>query len=123
MAQISMKTPRNLSLETAFKDFIAACEVRGVKDRTLRTYQQHFRSISKKPDVSISPDLLWPPALDATISEVRRSQLSDQSIISYTRTLKAFLSWCNENISICKASEDVKKYIRMNIPAFLTLYK
>ena len=53
--------------------------------------------------------------LDEMISEVRCEKLSDASINSYSRTLKVFLSWCNEqkrtslNISLYKSSETVNE--------------
>ena len=49
--------------------------------------------------------------LDKMILQMRGEGLSDSSINSYTRTLKCFLSWCNEegytnaNLKIYKAAE------------------
>ena len=54
-------------------------------------------------------------ALDNMILQMRKEGLSDSSINSYTRTLKCFLSWCNEegytkaNLKIYKAAETVKE--------------
>ena len=49
------------------------------------------------------------------ILRMREEGLSDSSINSYTRTLKVFFSWCNEqgytktNLKIYKASETAKE--------------
>ena len=54
-------------------------------------------------------------ALDKMILKMWNEGLSDSSINSYTRTLKCFLSWCNEegytkaNLKIYKVAETVKK--------------
>ena len=53
--------------------------------------------------------------LDAMIISMRDASLSPNSINSYTRTLKSFFSWCNEqgitrlNIPLYKAEETVKE--------------
>lgn len=59
-------------------------------------------------------DLLAKSHLEAMVAAMRDSGLSSNSINSYTRTLKSFLSWCNEegttqaNIKLYKAEETVK---------------
>ena len=53
--------------------------------------------------------------LDKMVLSMREEGLSASSINSYTRTLKVFFSWCNEegptdlNIKIFKAPETVKE--------------
>ncbi|MBQ7118928.1 MAG: site-specific integrase [Oscillospiraceae bacterium] len=115
MARIMMTTSANPTAEQVFSFFISATAARGAKDKTLDTYKQHFRSISKRLDTSIPIGNLTKVHLDDMISEMRADGLSSRSINSYTRTLKTFLSWCNSegytslNIPIYKASESTKE--------------
>ncbi len=115
MARISMKTVRKATIEEIFDHFLSAAASRGVKDKTLLTYKQHFHAISKRLDCSIPIAELNKHDLEDMILEMRKDQLSDSSINSYTRTLKVFLSWCNEeghtdvNIPLYKAAEAVKE--------------
>ena len=115
MARITMKSAPANTVEELYPSFLSAAAARGVKDKTLDTYKQHFRAISKRLDVSIPISELQKSDLDDMIFAMRESELSDRSINSYTRTLKVFLSWCNEeghtslNLSLYKASEAVKE--------------
>jgi len=115
MARIMMKNTKTATVEDVFSLFIAAATTRGVKDKTITTYRQHFRAISKRLDVSVPIADLTKQDLDNMIFTMRESDLSERSISSYTRTLKVFLSWCNEeghttlNVPIYKAGEAVKE--------------
>lgn len=115
MARIMMKVTPTNTVEDLYPSFLSAAAARGVKDKTLDTYKQHFRAISKRLDVSIPITELRKADLDDMIFAMRESGLSDRSINSYTRTLKVFFSWCNEeghtslNLSLYKASEAVKE--------------
>ncbi|MBQ9968252.1 MAG: site-specific integrase [Oscillospiraceae bacterium] len=115
MAKIKRTAALVSTTEEVFSAFLSAAASRGVKDKTLNTYKQHFRSISKRLDTSIPIKDLSKSDLDDMIFQMRNSDLSPQSINSYTRTLKVFLSWCNEegfstlNIKIFKAAEAIKE--------------
>ena len=114
MARITMKTAPSNTVEELFPTFLSAAAARGVKDKTLDTYKQHFRAISKRLNVTAPINRLNKSDLDNTILKMREEQLSASSINSYTRTLKVFFSWCNEegyttlNIKLFKAPETVK---------------
>lgn len=115
MARITMRNSQKATFAEVFEIYISAVTARGVKDKTLATYKQHFRAISKRLDVSIPINRLNSTALDNMILQMRKEGLSDSSINSYTRTLKCFLSWCNEegytkaDLKIYKAAETVKE--------------
>ena len=96
MARISMRNSQKATFAEVFEVYISAVTARGVKDKTLATYKQHFHAISKRLDVSILINRLNSTVLDNMILQMRKEGLSDSSINSYTRTLKCFLSWCNE---------------------------
>jgi len=116
MARIMMKNKRKeASLQEVFDLFLAATAAKGVRDKSLETYRQHCRAIGKRLDFTVCVADLKRADLDEMIFRMREEKLSDRSINSYTRTLKVFLSWCNEegytdvNIPIYKATEAVKE--------------
>ena len=51
MARISMRNVQKSPVSEYFDLFLSSAAARGVKDKTLSTYKQHFRSISKRLDV------------------------------------------------------------------------
>lgn len=115
MARISMRSVQKSTFEQIFSLYLSAAAAKGVKEKTLDTYKQHFRAISKRLDVTTPMEKLTSNDLDSMILRMREEQLSDSSINSYTRTLKVFFSWCNEeghsdlNLKIYKAPETVKE--------------
>ena len=110
-----MRKTQETKLSEIFTFCLASAAGRGVKDKTLRTYEQHFKAISKRLDVDSNISQITSKDLDKMILRMREEGLSDSSINSYTRTLKVFFSWCNEqgytktNLKIYKASETVKE--------------
>lgn len=51
MARITMRKTQETKLSEIFSLYLALAAARGVKDKTLRTYEQHFNAISKRLDV------------------------------------------------------------------------
>ena len=92
--RISAKS--SASAEEEFKRFIIAKKAKGLADKTLKTYQQHLSAISKHLDLRQSIEKLNTNSLEQMIVSMREAGLSSNTIRSYTRTMKSFLSWCNE---------------------------
>ena len=115
MAKIKMSAQRNETIAQTFSAFLLSASARGVKDKTMETYTQHFRAISKRLDTSLPIGELTEKNVDEMIAAMRKDGLSDTTINSYTRTFKVFCSWCgqrgltNINPPIYKASETVKE--------------
>ena len=105
----------SISVADTFADFMLSRKAKGLSEKTLITYNQHLSAIGKHLDVSIPIDELTKQDLEEMISSMRDAQLASNSIKSYTRTLKSFFSWCNEqgitrlNIPLYKAEETVKE--------------
>ena len=101
--------------EETFADFLTSCKAKGLADKTLQSYEQQFRAVARHLDVKTDIAMLQKADLDAMIVSMREAGLSSNSINSYTRTLKSFFSWCNEqgitrlNIPLYKAEETVKE--------------
>lgn len=125
MARISMRNVQKSPVSEYFDLFLSSAAARGIKDKTLSTYKQHFHSISKRLDVTLPLNRLNTAELDKMVLSMREEGLSASSINSYTRTLKVFFSWCNEeghtdlNIKIFKAPETVKEVYTDKEPLIL----
>jgi integrase/recombinase XerD len=113
MAKMKMKNV-SPTIEETMDSFINSRKAKGLTDKTIRTYHYHFQAIRKFLDLSKEIDTLTKRDLEKMIAEMRSAGLASNSINSYTRTLKSFFSWCNEegitelNISLYKAEETVK---------------
>ena len=113
MAKITMKS--SASVAETFEDFLINRKARGLADKTLKTYKQHFSAISRHLDVDKPIDNLNGTDLDEMTASMRDAGLSSNSIGSYVRVFKSFLSWCNQeritrlNIPLYKAEETVKE--------------
>lgn len=98
-----------------FSDFIISKKTKGLAEKTLQSYQAQFQAVARHLDVKMDIAMLQKADLDAMIISMRTVHLSPNSINSYTRTLKSFFSWCNEqgitrlNIPLYKAEETVKE--------------
>lgn len=75
MARITMKNAEKASFAQIFELYISAVTARGVKDKTLATYKQHFHAISKRLDVSMPIHKLSSSALDKMILQMRQDGL------------------------------------------------
>ena len=54
MARITMRKTQETKLSEIFTFYLASPAARGVKDKTLRTYEQHISAISKRLDAFLS---------------------------------------------------------------------
>lgn len=93
MKKIKMKT--NGTIAEHFEAFLLSRQAGGVTVKTLTTYRQHLSAISKFLDTQMELGDLTKSVLDKMIVDMRNSELSHNSISSYSITLKAFLNWCN----------------------------
>lgn len=113
MAKIKLVV--SATIEETFSDFIISRKTKGLAEKTLQSYQSQFRAVARHMDVKMDIAMLQKADLDAMIISMRDASLSPNSINSYTRTLKSFFSWCNEqgitrlNIPLYKAEETVKE--------------
>ncbi len=105
----------SVTMENVFHDFILSKRANGLSEKTILTYNQHFSAISKHLQIKRAIDQINKSALDEMIASMRDAELAPNSIRSYTRTLKSFFSWCNEenitmlNIKLYKAEETIKE--------------
>ena len=104
MAKITLH--QGASIEETFKDFIISRKTKGLADKTIESYNYHFHAIAHHLDIYKDITDLTKSDLDSMIDSMRGAEISANSISTYTRCLRAFFSWCNEecitniNISI-----------------------
>ena len=79
-----MRKVQETKLSEVFTLYLASAAARGVKDKTLRTYEQHFNAISKRLDVDSNISLITSKDLDKMILKMREDSLaiSGRSITS-----------------------------------------
>ena len=112
---VKIKLVVSATIEETFSDFIISRKTKGLAEKTLQSYQSQFQAVARHMDVKMDIAMLQKADLDAMIISMRDASLSPNSINSYTRTLKSFFSWCNEqgitrlNIPLYKAEETVKE--------------
>ena len=105
----------SLSIEDAFKAFIYAKSASGLSPATIRTYQTHFKAISrfKWPNVPFVQVASYD--LSALISRMVAAGLSRNSVRSYTATLKTFFSWARSegltdlDVPLYRGEETIKE--------------
>ena len=113
MRKIKLNTAA--TMEETFRDFITSRKVKGLADKTIVSYESQFKAIGKHIDTSLDIAALQKEDLDTMLVCMRDSGLSPNSINSYTRVLKSFFSWCNEqeittlNIKLYKGEETIKE--------------
>lgn len=113
MKKIQMKT--STTTAEIFEDFIISRKSKGLSDKTLTTYNHHFKAISHHLDCNIPIEDLSKSELENMISSMREAGLAPNTISSYVRTMKAFLSWCNNEeitnlkIQSYKSEETIKE--------------
>ena len=113
MAKIKLAV--NTTIRESRSAFRISPKTKGLAEKTLRGYPSQFQAVARHMDVKMDIAMLQKADLDAMIISMRDASLSPNSINSYTRTLKSFFSWCNEqgitrlNIPLYKAEETVKE--------------
>ena len=86
MARITMRKVQETKLSEVFTLYLASAAARGVKDKTLRTYEQHFNAISKRLDVDGNISLITSKDLDKMILKMR-------DLLCAVHDLYGFASW------------------------------
>ena len=71
MARITMRKTQETKLSEIFTLHLASAAARGIKEKTLRTYEQHFNAISKRLDVDGNISLITSKDLDKMILRMR----------------------------------------------------
>lgn len=79
--RITMQT--STTLESLFEDFLMSKKVEGAVEKTITTYVQQFRAVSKHLPNNLTINSLTKKHLEKMIESMRSSNLSANSIRSY----------------------------------------
>lgn len=94
--KITMYSSQTASIQERFQQFLSAASANGFSERTLKMYRQHLHSISKHLDIAAPLSQLTKTDLEAMVESMRTAGLAHNSISSYLRVFKSFLSWCKD---------------------------
>lgn len=96
MTKIKMQnTTRDYSIKETFNRYLTAVEASGATKKTISSYYDHFRCLSKHIEVEMPIKDLSRDDLDYMNTSLRKSNLAHNSICSYARVMRAFLNWCH----------------------------
>lgn len=107
MARIKMNKVFETSIRDVFSEFLVDKKAEGLSEKTIKTYNNHFNSLRQWLDIEMPIAELQNHHLKQMVAEMRETSLTPNSIASYIRSFKSFLSWCNENE---KSSATLKAY-------------
>ncbi len=113
MKKIQMKTSETIA--EVFENFIMARKAKGLSDKTIASYKSHFKTLRHYLNIDSPIADLSKEDLENMVAVMRDSGLASNSIGSYVRILKAFLSWCNGeeitsvNMTRYKSEETIKE--------------
>ncbi len=93
--QIKENEQCGMSFEEAYSAFIMDKTSYGVSDSTLKNYHNIFKTFKKYLDVSSPISELSKRELNGMVVAMRKAKLAQNSIATYTRMMKTFLTWCN----------------------------
>ncbi len=113
MMKIQMK--KSETIAEVFDNFILTRKAKGLSDKTVLSYKSHFKSLRNYLNIELPIDDLTKTELENMVARMRDSRLAANSISSYVRVLKTFLSWCNSegitqiNMPRYKSEETIKE--------------
>ena len=112
----TIKIKKSLSIEEAFNNFIFYKTTQGVSEGTISNYKGTLLNcVAKYLDISIQLSDLNYKTIQTMIVKLREADLSTNTIASYIRILRVFLSWarseglCDLSIPSYKTIETVKE--------------
>ena len=81
MARITMRKVQETKLSEVFSLYLASAAAKGVKDKTLKTYEQHFNAISKRLNVDSNISLTTSKDLDKMILRMRGERMIPPQVL------------------------------------------
>ena len=100
---MKLKNRTDPSISEAFAQYVLYKTARGVKEVTVKTYKNHFHSMSAYLDMDKKLAAVTQKDLDLFVVRMRESDLAHNSVCSYIRVFCSFLNWCNE-MGLCALS-------------------
>ena len=116
MKQIKMRANDNVTVKEAFDLFIRKCKVKNLSEQTIKAYEDKVkRFIEFVQPTSLASDITS-DVIDDYILELRESDITDITIATLLRHVRAFVYYCQEcgytepfKIQIPKAEKKIKE--------------
>ena len=109
MERMKLKKRPDPSNSEAFAQYVLFKTARGVKEVTVKTYKNHFHSMSAFLDMEKRLSTLTQEDLDEFVVRMRESSLAQNSVSSYLRVFCSFLNWCNDNNLATVTMKNIKQ--------------
>ena len=95
MDRITLNSSK-MTIEEAFEYFLFAKNSQGLSEKTIESYRDHCRCISKYLDTSMALSELKKEDTQQMIARMRECDLATNTVATYVRIFKVFLSWARE---------------------------
>ena len=117
MKKINMSKSTNLTIGDAFELYIRKCTVRNLSDKTILSYKQICARFFDFYDTRKQVSTITEDTIDDYILWLREEvKVSDVTVNTYLRTLRAFLYYCMDcdyldpfKIQLCKTEKPIKQ--------------
>lgn len=113
--KIQMEKAGNENILETFGVYLNTCKGRGLSEKTIKTYTQHFQSLQRFLDMERPIGELTRGDVDQMAAGMRAAGLARNSVASYMRTFKVFISWGNQEgltdltVPLYKEEETIKE--------------
>ena len=98
MGKISLQVSGEATVQSCFNDYIGKCEVRNLSERTIATYQVHFRIFQRFLDDRAYPaKAVTVRMVDGFVLYLKGRGCNDMTVQSYLRDIWAFPYYCMEH--------------------------
>lgn len=116
MEKIKMNKSKNLSIEEAFELFIRKCKVKNLAEPSIKSYQNKVQPFVDFCNGYKITDVTIDEVDNFTVYLKTEHNVKDISVVSYLRSVRAFLYYCMEcnymtsfKIHLPKAQKDIKE--------------
>lgn len=92
-----MNPSSDRSIEEAYQLFIKKAKVRNLSEKTIQTYNNHYKIFSEVYDTSLPLTELTEEVIDNFTLYLReKREIGEVTVNSYLRTMRAFCYYCME---------------------------
>ena len=115
--KIQMNPSSDRSIEEAYQLLIKKAKVRNLSEKTIQTYNNHYKIFSEVYDTSLPLTELTEEVIDNFTLYLReKREIGEVTVNSYLRTMRAFCYYCMEcgylkkfNIKLLKETRKIKE--------------
>lgn len=87
---------KSINVASCWEDFIIECKIKGLKKKTIESYESHWKTLSSYIDAEQAINKLTKRDIDRVIIALQEKGLKEATIASYMRVVKTFISFCRE---------------------------